>query len=345
MKCSFCFWNDIQKEADGNMISASDIHKFINRQSHIHHGITNIVFYGGEPLLNQELVEDIINHSSKEELRYSLYTNGLLLGNIKQSILSNLSYLIVSIDGDKDKNDKYRGEGNYDIVLKNVSEINGTFGGETIARLTLTNESSLYESIRPIIDNFDHFFWQFESNKVIMNSSISEESYTRDIDLLLDFWLDRMNQGILYNLIPFQAITASLLLNKKVSSPRCGCGTSYIYIHSDGNCYACDELVGYSEFHIGNIFDGINFSGEFKYKDLTFHCIDCEVRDICGGRCIAAYVKYPQEKWKYYCNNTKTLIYKMQSLSDRIKKAIFDGGFTYNDLDTFPCSHIFEEIP
>ena len=346
LNCSFCFRNGLPKRTKNKIFSAKDIQKFINMRARLDNDkTTSIVFYGGEPLLNQILIEDIINILPRNEFIFSLYTNGLLLERIGQNILDNLSYLIVSLDGDIEKNDKYKGNGTFDIIVKNISEIKKKFNGETVARITLTSESSLYRSIFPIIDNFDHFFWQFESTKSCENSLRLHETYNRDLDVLLNYWIEKMQQGIICNFIPFQAIATSIIWNNKINTLRCGCGSSFIYIDSDGSCYTCDELVGYDEFYIGNIYEGIQFSGEYLYKDYIHFCSVCEVAGICGGRCIAAYIKYSADKFKYYCHNTKILINKMQKMTPIIKKIISEQGFSYDNIATFPASHMFEEIP
>ncbi|MFZ3058385.1 MAG: radical SAM protein [Candidatus Methanoperedens sp.] len=346
LNCSFCFWNNIESEKKCNKLNPLDLKKFIENTKKIYEDDSNvIVFYGGEPLLNQDLIEDIINVVGRNEIIYCLYTNGILLHTLRENILNKLSYIAVSIDGDKEFNDKHRGEGSFNKVIDEVIELKRNFKGEVVARLTLTPENSLGKSVLGIINYFDHIYWQFESSPKLENSHNQLEIYNQELDLLLDFWLRNMEEGRIYNIIPFQCITTTLLWNKRADSLRCGCGTSFIFIDTDGNCYSCDELINYNQFHIGNIYGEIKFSNGYLYKKMMSYCEKCSIRDICGGRCISAYVKYSQEKFLFYCENSKILIDKIKQSLPRIKKIIDRKCYSREFFDTFLTSHIFEGIP
>lgn len=87
-----------------------------------------IVFYGGEPLLNQQLILKIMKAVKNEEkikhFKFGLQTNGTLLKTMHICILCNLDDILVSIDGDKQAHDKHRkfpdGSGTYDIIMENL---------------------------------------------------------------------------------------------------------------------------------------------------------------------------------------------------------------------------------
>lgn len=322
-----------------------DVADFIIRQSHLNTKANNIVFYGGEPLLSQNKILEVINALPPNTFKYSLYTNGLLLDQIDDEILCNLSYLIISIDGDKNKNDKFRGKGTFGKVLENIAQIGPNFKGETVARLTVRLETSIYNSLTPIIDRFDHYFWQHESSETLIGLESFQKQYSDDLDKLILLWLDKMKNGKIINFIPFQSITSSLYFREKVSSLRCGCGKSYIFIDTDGNCYTCDELVDYDQFHIGNINNNINFSDEHLYRNTINDCHNCESLNICGGRCIAAYIKYPEEKFRFYCSVTKLLINKILKYGNDINNEISNNSYSKNLFHTYLTYNIFEGIP
>ncbi|MEM2069643.1 MAG: radical SAM protein [Nitrososphaerota archaeon] len=78
-------------------------------------------FYGGEPLLNLELIKDFMDTFTAS--RYVIQTNGLLLHKLDRRILENLDTILVSVDGVEDLTDRFRGRGVYKKVLENVKKI------------------------------------------------------------------------------------------------------------------------------------------------------------------------------------------------------------------------------
>jgi uncharacterized protein len=72
-------------------------------------------FFGGEPMMNFDTVEEIVEYARSKEkeygknFRFTLTTNGLLLNeeNIKY-INENMHNIVLSIDGRKEVNDKMR---------------------------------------------------------------------------------------------------------------------------------------------------------------------------------------------------------------------------------------------
>lgn len=94
----------------------------------------SIAFYGGEPLLNMELIERCVlymqDHAPKsKKVRYSLTTNGVLLTErLLDFFVKNDFSLLLSLDGPKDVHDRARvyshGGGTYDDVIRAIELIN-----------------------------------------------------------------------------------------------------------------------------------------------------------------------------------------------------------------------------
>lgn len=78
-------------------------------------GIQRLNIPGGEPLLRRDIA-DIIKAALTHKFTVSLTTNGILVPNYLD-ILSKLSFLIISLDGEKDTHDYTRGEGSFRLAL------------------------------------------------------------------------------------------------------------------------------------------------------------------------------------------------------------------------------------
>ena len=94
---------------------------------------TAITFYGGEPLLKFDLIEQTVAYvkqrAPKRKFRFSFTTNGALLHkrNVLSFLVENQFSLLVSLDGPKKVHDRYRvmsnGRGSFDQIVDNLKNI------------------------------------------------------------------------------------------------------------------------------------------------------------------------------------------------------------------------------
>jgi uncharacterized protein len=88
----------------------------------------NISFYGGEPLLNLELIQRCVSYvkeKSAKKYTFAMTTNGLLLrGHIPDYLAENEFNVMVSLDGPRALHDRYRpdrkGNGTWDRIMRNL---------------------------------------------------------------------------------------------------------------------------------------------------------------------------------------------------------------------------------
>ena len=85
-------------------------------------------FFGGEPLMNWQVVKDLVEYGRSQEklhdknFRFTLTTNGVLLNDeIMEFCNKEMANVVLSIDGRKEVNDKMRpfrnGSGSYDLIV------------------------------------------------------------------------------------------------------------------------------------------------------------------------------------------------------------------------------------
>jgi len=125
-----------------------------------------LIFYGGEPMLcNDKIIQIMDNVQSAQ---FNIQTNGLHLNKLKKEYLNRLNTIFVSIDGPEKLTNYYRGKGTYKKVIENINAArkNG-FEGEIIARMTLMEETDIYENVKWLLNNPDHSFssihWQLDA--------------------------------------------------------------------------------------------------------------------------------------------------------------------------------------
>ncbi|WP_313758983.1 radical SAM protein [Tissierella sp.] len=90
--------------------------------------INKITFFGGEPLLGIDAIEEICSNLSQKKISYNIITNLTLIDDNVIKILDKYRIKITeSIDGAKEIHDFNRifknGKGTYDIIAKNVNTL------------------------------------------------------------------------------------------------------------------------------------------------------------------------------------------------------------------------------
>lgn len=89
-----------------------------------------IGFYGGEPLLNFEVIEQIVNYVKNKDIykrvHFTMTTNSILLDKYIDFLVVNNFQLLLSLDGNSSNNvyrKKKNGENSFDLVCKNIDKL------------------------------------------------------------------------------------------------------------------------------------------------------------------------------------------------------------------------------
>ncbi|MFX0133735.1 MAG: TIGR04084 family radical SAM/SPASM domain-containing protein [Candidatus Hodarchaeota archaeon] len=300
-----------------------------------------ILFYGGEPLLRMQLMEKIMHNITADA--YILQTNGLLLDKIKPDILRKFYTILVSIDGNEEITDFYRGKNTYRTVIKNLRKIRDSFKGEIIARMTISEETEIYDAVnwllglRPLIDSIH---WQLnmmfdEREKWRDLEGWIKNKYNPQVSNLIDDWLKNIEQGTVLKIYPFIAIMESLLKNES-SKLRCGSGWIWFNINTNGIISACPVCSEFGIFQIGHITEN-NYKDLENAMDVKAPCLDCEIYSICGGRCLYANYSKPwgEEGFKLVCSTVKHLISELKRIKADIEQLIKNRVIKIEDFSYF----------
>ncbi|HML01896.1 MAG TPA: radical SAM protein [Candidatus Bathyarchaeia archaeon] len=299
-----------------------------------------VVFYGGEPLMNSSFIREFISQTEGRGLKYLLHTNGSLLKEADPLILKHMDYIFISIDGYRDVQDIYRGSvGSFDAIMQNVHEIKSQVKGQIMARITLpiSPDVSLFKAVMGVIDTFDYVYCQVENDAFSRPVKLLQQfksNFSDDLKKLVEYWIVQMRKGIVKNIVPFQTIVSSLLFNRvSEDRPRCGVGLTTVYVDTDGVCYVCDKLLGNQEFGAGSLRNGIRFRNNVKCTDLRTQCRVCDIRFVCGGRCLPQLLYYPDNKFQFYCDIQKAVVRKISGTLPKIEEMLKEGIVRQEDLD------------
>jgi putative peptide-modifying radical SAM enzyme len=303
-----------------------------------------LTFYGGEPLLQMESLRHIMD--VVEPKLYMMQTNGLLLDKLESRYVNRFHTLLVSVDGEEALTDYYRGQGTFRKVVENLKFIkqNG-FNGELIARVTVMEQTDIYKQVRFLLENpefsFTSVHWQlnagFWGNDYQRRNfeEWSESNYVPGVRELVKFWVNVMEQsGKVLKLYPILGIAYSLLHGEVVNFLRCGGGWINYAIQTDGYILACPTMWGMSKYYLGHIADSHPLKLE-KVLVNQLPCSDCELLNMCGGRCYYANVtqRWCVDDYRKVCNTVKALIDDVSAEIPHIKQLIVQGKVRLSDFD------------
>lgn len=260
----------------------------------------NLIFYGGEPLVNWEVMSAVIDYVKKEELpiKLSMVTNATLLTVDKIEYLSKNDVEIgISVDGPKELND--------------------------LNRIYRTSKDSVYDKV---ISRFPML--EMKKCKYGLSITVSKEflKYKKEVVE----WLKQLNvKSVFYNLYhytsyetdwkeyyeeasEFLLYSYSELITHEINDGRiirkiesffenefkfsdCGAiGGNQLVVKPNGNVCVCHGYFKTNKYELGNInknsINELIATKEFEFwkNRCTLNnpkCLNCEALFICGGGC------------------------------------------------------------
>ncbi|MDR2944970.1 MAG: TIGR04084 family radical SAM/SPASM domain-containing protein [Methanosarcinales archaeon] len=302
-----------------------------------------IIFYGGEPLLELEKMKEMMDALPAKA--FLLHTNGTMLDRVPAEYLKRLHTISISIDGGRALTDYYRGDGVYDLISKNANLARQKgFIGEVIARMTVQEETDIYESVMHLFENpdfcFDSVHWQLNAlfwrndykKRRGSFSEWAENSYNPGIQKLADTWVSKMKtEGKILHMYPFVNIMNSLLRGENTHL-RCGAAWTEYNVQTDGKLSPCPVMSGMSDYYAGDIFNGR--PDQLRVIHVSGECLKCDISNICGGRCLYANatMKWGVQGFLEVCRTVRFLVKTLKEKQPEIEKLIEAGKISLDDF-------------
>lgn len=334
LKCKYCyeksmkeFENGLEKKWDYDEDVPFDSKVDVKKLKSFLKSEDTLIFYGGEPLLKIDKIIEIMDNLN---CRFCIQTNGMLLDKIPEEYLFKLDKMLVSIDGCKERDNENKGLIHYDKVVENLKLIRlKGYKGEIVARMVIEPfyGFDIYEQVLSLLDLnlFDSIHWQIDAGFYKFDfdeKKFSEfiEKHNKSVSKLIDYWLDNMN----LRLYPFIGILNRLKEWDKENKLPCGAGHSNFTINTKGDLCACPIMNSVKNFYCGSIDKGIERNHIIKDEI----CEKCEVKNICGGRCLywREAKLWPTKGDELICKTIKHLIEEIKTKTKNLdlKKEDFE---------------------
>lgn len=309
LRCGYCFAGTGDFGHDRGLMSKEVGEQAIeflikNSGNRIH---AEVDFFGGEPLMNMNVVKHLVSYIRKREteigkiFNLTLTTNATLLNDdIMNYLNDNKISLVLSLDGRREVHDRMRpypnGKGSYDDVCGKIKKmVDSRDGKHYYVRGTYTAYN--LDFANDVINMADQGFKELSIEPVVAKDcdyEIKEEhlpALFKQYDYLTKVYLERKLAGNGFEFFHFNLdINNGPCVAKRLSG--CGAGHEYFAVTPDGDLYPCHQFVGREEFLAGNVFDGIT-KPELIHTFRQAHvlnkpeCSECWARFYCSGGCHA----------------------------------------------------------
>lgn len=295
LRCRYCYSGRKRNEKMSFYIASKYIRKSLS--SIENGGIFELSFFGGEPLIEIDLIEKIIEYTEKRTdeknitLKMQLTTNGTILDKPTKMLFSDPRLQIsVSCDGRPEIHDLNR----KDLMNKGTSEK----VYKTIEYLSSINkEFTVVSVITPNNVEYMH-----------KNILFLKQKGVRFIELNLDLWsewseedISKLRFSISESVkvwkanLPNIGITwfdeKLLIMTGIYERDTCRFGNGDIAVSPRGNLYPCERLIGDDESSNkmkidDDVFSDDNFLSEFSFPERNCSsCKECSVDSMCATDC------------------------------------------------------------
>lgn len=310
LDCEYCFAAQGKYHGERALMSFDTGKRaldFLVENSGTRHNL-EVDFFGGEPLMNFEIVKQLVAYArsiekaENKKFRFTLTTNGMLVDDeVIDFANREMDNVVLSLDGRKEVHDKFRktvgGAGSYDVIVPKFQKFVKRRGGKNYyIRGTFTHFNT--DFIRDIDTMLELGFTELSMEPVVCPPAdeyalTQEDKATifRQYEKLAGRMIEKRKQGEPFTFYHYMLdLEGGPCIYKRISG--CGSGTEYLAVTPSGELYPCHQFVGNPDYLMGDIWKGVsNLEVREKFKSCNAYsrkeCADCWASLYCSGGCAA----------------------------------------------------------
>lgn len=310
LNCAYCFASQGKYHGERALMSFETGKRALDFLIEHSGSRTNLEvdFFGGEPLMNWEVVKQLVLYARSVEkehrknFRFTLTTNGMLIDDdVIDFANREMSNVVLSLDGRKEVHDRlrvdYAGNGSFDRIVPKFQKLVAARGGKNYyMRGTFTHQNP--DFTKDIDEMLRLGFTELSMEPVVCApadpAALTQEDLTvvlKEYELLAQKMLDAKREGKEFTFYHYMIdLTKGPCIYKRISG--CGSGTEYMAVTPWGDLYPCHQFVGEEKYKLGDIWNGISNHGaqeEFRACNAYTRkeCEDCWAKLYCSGGCAA----------------------------------------------------------
>lgn len=348
-RCVYC---QASVKEDGHMMNKETAKRAVDIAMQSPSNYLSFEFQGGEPLLNYEVMQFIVEYTESinkdKNIQFNLVSNlSLLTEEMIIFFKEHQVSISTSIDGPKDlhmKNRPFRDEKSLDDITKNIEAIRKNSIQNIGAIQTTTRQS--FEYYKEIVDQYiecgmNNIFVRPLTPLGFAQKSWEKIGYTPEEFIafykdVFDYIMQLALQGIDimegHAMIFLRKILGHKTGNYTELCSPCGAVRGQLAYYCDGNIYTCDEgrmlaEMGNEAFKVGTVYD--------TYEDIVGSSV---CKTMCVASCLEAIPSCEQCVYSPYCGTCPVVNLAMygsiftgipKDYKCRIYKGMLDILFTY----------------
>ena len=310
LSCSYCFASQGKYQGERALMSfevGKQALDFLVAHSGTRRNL-EVDFFGGEPLMNWQVVKDLVAYARSLEpihnknFRFTLTTNGVLLDDeVIDFCNREMHNVVLSLDGRKEVHDRFRkdyaGNGSYDAIVPKFQHFVERRGDKSYyIRGTFTHHNT--DFVNDILHMADLGFTELSMEPVVCSPEDPCTLTQEDLPILFQQYetlaremLRRQREGRPFTFYHYILdLKHGPCIYKRISG--CGSGTEYMAVTPWGELFPCHQFVGDPKYSLGNIWDGVtNTAIQDEFRSCNAYarpeCADCWARLYCSGGCAA----------------------------------------------------------
>lgn len=262
-----------------------------------------ISFYGGEPLMNFEIIKQITAEFNDEKRAFfSISTNGVLLEKYADEIRELGLSIAISLDGPEEVHDKNRvtsnGSPTHAKIMRGVEKLGEDYLKKISFSATITDSADFEKSYLYFRDNFPNNGARLEFVKAYDRVDEEDTDFkipNETFNIMLDDYKTGIREGNMPGILRFifddsfnrivsrlEEYDGSLLYHNRTCIP----GARKLFVNPEGDFFVCEKL-GHDQFKIGNVENGIDLQRAYKIMDeitdvANEYCGECNFAQICN---------------------------------------------------------------
>ena len=310
LNCAYCFASQGKYHGERALMTL-EVGKraidFLIENSGTRHNL-EVDFFGGEPLMNWDVVKQIVAYAREREretgkhFRFTLTTNGMLIDDdVIEFSNREMNNVVLSLDGRREIHDRlrvdYAGNGSYDRIVPKFKELVRRRGDrEYYMRGTFTHANP--DFLKDVLHMADLGFDRLSMEPVVCAPDDPAALTDEDIKIVLGQYerlavemLKRKKEGRPFIFYHYMLdLTGGPCIYKRLSG--CGSGTEYVAVTPWGDLYPCHQFVGEEKYKLGDIWSGVgneSVMDEFRSCNACSRpeCRECWAQLYCSGGCAA----------------------------------------------------------
>ena len=310
LNCAYCFASQGKYHGERALMSfevGRQALDFLMDHSGTRHNL-EVDFFGGEPLMNWQVVKDLVAYARSQEeahhkhFRFTLTTNGVLLDDeVTEFCNREMHNVVLSLDGRKEVHDRlrknYAGQGSYDLIVPKFQRFVQQRGDrDYYIRGTFTHENTDFTN--DIFHMADLGFTELSMEPVVSPPGEPWALTEEDLPVLFDQYeilakemLQREEEGRPFTFYHYMLdLEGGPCLHKRMSG--CGSGTEYLAVTPWGELFPCHQFVNDPAYSMGDVWKGVTnttMGEKFHRCNVVANpaCRDCWARLYCAGGCAA----------------------------------------------------------